>query len=184
MRLAAVAFLIAQLPCALSAQGGPPPRDTVAQKLPTAPVIGAANRPSKLRDFYSRKEMGIGRFIERDVLANFEGKTTAEVLAIVPGVKVQRGGSSAYVASTRSVSNQGCAFCASAPSARSDRAAAPGCYLDTYVDGSLVYQMTLRMPPPPGGAPDPVPADTAMPKFDINSLPRKTPALREFSRPG
>lgn len=127
--------------------------------LPERVVEGAAERPpAKLVEFIERQKRGTGHFITRDQLAKAEGgvRQTGDVISLVPGVRVRRGGSKIWIASGRAVGN-GCAFCTGDNLTSYDRAAGarPACYMDVYIDGALVYDSSS----PAGGL------------FDVNTIP-------------
>ena len=129
--------------------------------LPERVVEGASERPSaKLVEFSERQKLGTGHFITRDQLAKAEGgvRQTGDVISLVPGVRVRRGGSKIWIASGRAV-GIGCAFCTMSAAAldKADLAAGarPACYMDVYIDGALVYDSSS----PAGGL------------FDVNTIP-------------
>lgn len=114
---------------------------TLPERRITAP--GAAV-PAKLIEFTERRKMGTGHFIDRAQLEKAEGglRQLGDLLSVIPGVRIRRGGNKAWVASGRAVST-GCAFCVMSVAALSpaDQAAGakPACFMDVYLDGALVY---------------------------------------------
>ena len=114
---------------------------TLPERVVTAPE---ARVPAKLVEFSERQKMGIGHFINRDALAKAEGglRQTGDVLSLVPGVVVRRGSNKIWVASGRAPTVK-CAFCVFTVDQLNafDRAAGarPACFMDVYLDGSLVY---------------------------------------------
>jgi hypothetical protein len=130
-----------------------------AQALAGVRVTGEA-APAPASEFEERRRLGVGQFVDRDVLAAASNRKLGDVLAAVPGVSVRRGGGRAWIASARGVQSGACAFCrtGSGPTLDpADRAAGarPACYMDVYLDGQLVFDSAAR-----GGAP----------LFDINTL--------------
>lgn len=104
--------------------------------------------PARLAEFIERRKVGIGHFINRDQLAKAEGgqRQTGDLIAVVPGVRAQRGGSKIWISSARASSEGKCAFCRMSP-LQLDRAdflagARPACYMDVYLDGRLVFDST------------------------------------------
>lgn len=140
-------------------------RDVALAVLPTVleeVTVSAPARavPSKMRPFEERRAAGFGRFIDRDFLARNAHRKTGDVVAQqVPGVRIRRGQSKAWASNGRAVAPSGCAFCrvrADSVLDPADRAAGavPACYMDVYVDGTLVYNSAA-----PG-----------TPLFDLNSI--------------
>lgn len=122
---------------------------SVATALPervvTAPEEGG---PARLAEFVERQKAGIGHFINRDQLAKAEGgqRQTGDLIAVVPGVRAQRGGSKIWISSGRAITEGKCVFCRASPLTL-DRAdflagARPACYMDVYLDGRLVFDST------------------------------------------
>ena len=108
-----------------------------ATTLPARVVIAPEERiAAKLLEFHERRKYGIGHFIDRKQLERAEGgmRPTGDVISLVPGVRVTRGGSRAWVATARAVNGRG-------GLSRADRAAGarPACYMDVYVDGMIVF---------------------------------------------
>ena len=126
-------------------------------ELPTV-AVRAATRPvpfGTMAGYEERKAAGIGRFLDRELLAKDRSRRLSDIIASnVPGLTVHRGnGSRAWAASTRTVSTAKCAMC---PTRKGDivdgpdlAAGAPlACYSDVYLDGILIYDSTARPPPP------------------------------------
>lgn len=117
--------------------------------------------PAKLVGFYERRRSGVGRFLDRAEIAKFENRRTGDMLRMVPGITVRVGSNSkAWATNGRgSASNQG-AFQREDLKEVLDRydilaGAKLACYMDVYVDGTLVYNSTARQAP----------------LFDVNSIP-------------
>jgi hypothetical protein len=111
-------------------------------------------RLPKMVGFYEREERGIGRFLDRELLARNEHRRTSDILNTVPGVYVRYGNTSkAWASSGRSVNAGGCPTCGTNPSLAAinpgDRlaGAGPACYMDVYLDGALVYNSSARYAP-------------------------------------
>ena len=111
-------------------------------------------RTGKMTGYHQRRERGIGRFLDRNLLAKNEHRRTADVLNSVPGVQVHFGFTSkAWASSGRSANSGGCLTCGSNPNMATinpaDRAAGapPACYMDVYIDGALVYNSNARYAP-------------------------------------
>ena len=116
-----------------------------ATTLPERVVTAPEERiPAKLAEFAERQKAGIGHFIDRKQLERAEGgmRQTGDLISLIPGVRVRRGGSKAWVATLRAPNQGGtCAFCPSARLSRADSAAGArgACYMDVYVDGAMVF---------------------------------------------
>ena len=116
-----------------------------ATALPERVVTASEERvPAKLFEFNERRKFGVGHFIDRKQLERAEGgmRLTGDVISLVPGVRVRRGGNKAWIATARAVNGSGtCAFCGPAVLNWADRAAGarPACYMDVYLDGTLVF---------------------------------------------
>jgi carboxypeptidase-like protein len=114
----------------------------------------------KMAAFEERRALGIGHFVDREMLAKDENRQLGDILASnVPGLKIHRGsGSKSWAASGRATSGGKCAFCqpSRANLDPADRAAgAPAaCYMEVYLDGALVFNS----------------AATQIPLFNLNSL--------------
>lgn len=123
-------------------------------------TASGAPPPARLVEFSERQKLGVGHFINRDQLAKAEGglRQTGDVISLVPGVVVRRGSNKIWVASGRTQSVK-CAFCTFSVRELTlvDQAAGarPGCFMDVYIDGALVF-------------------DSKHPEhglFDVNSVP-------------
>ena len=95
--------------------------------------------------------MGVGHFIDRELLAKDENRRLGDILASnVPGLSIYRGtGSKSWAASGRTASSAKCAFCRTSRHEMLDpfdvAAGAPlACYLDVYLDGAAVYSSSAR----------------------------------------
>jgi hypothetical protein len=143
-------------------------------ELPTV-AVRETSRPiprGKLAGFEERKALGIGHFVDRELLAKDENRRLGDVLASnVPGLTIHRGsGMKSWAASGRATSGGKCAFCqpSRANLDRADRAAgAPAaCYMDIYLDGALVFNS----------------AATQVPLFNLNSLhPNEIDAVEVYT---
>jgi hypothetical protein len=123
-----------------------------AQSLAAVDIVGAKKR-SPIPGFDDRRSQGVGHFLDRDALEKWSDHRTSEVLATIPGLKVAFMGTRAAVATTRAASSNQCAFCKAPLDQLLDNAdisagARAACYMDVYLDGSLVYQYA-RTPPSP-----------------------------------
>jgi hypothetical protein len=129
----------------------------------------------KMAAYAERKAAGIGHFIDRDKFAKDENRRLSDIVGSnVPGVSIYRGGSSnAWVASSRTMSTAKCAMCKVSRNELLDdfdvRAGAPlACYLDVYLDGSLIYDSSARKTP----------------LFNLNSMsPSEIEAVEVYSGP-
>lgn len=114
---------------------------TLPEQVVTAPEERAS---AKLVEFTERRKLGTGHFIDRSQLAKAEGgvRQTGDLISMVPGVLVRRGSSKIWVATGRTRST-GCAFCAMSVSelnpADVSAGARPACFMDVYLDGSMVF---------------------------------------------
>jgi len=141
-------------------------------ELPTV-AVRETSRPiphGKLAGFEERKALGIGHFVNRELLAKDENRKLGEILASnVPGLSIYRGsGSKSWAASGRAVGTGKCAFCRGGGVDPADKAAgAPAaCYMDVYLDGALVYNS----------------AATQVPLFNLNSLhPNEVEAIEVYT---
>jgi hypothetical protein len=135
--------------------------DTIAHDFHLTPATGAqplaaldivaAGTGSRIPGFDDRRRAGVGRFIDRDALEKWSTRRTSELLATIPGMVVKYSAGKATVATTRGTSTDKCAFCRSRIEDLLDKAdlaagAVPACYMDIYLDGSLVYSYA-RTPP-------------------------------------
>jgi hypothetical protein len=94
----------------------------------------------KMGAFNERRKLVNGNFIDRSMIEKDEerGMRTGDVLAKVPGVRVIRGQSKAWIASGRAINNGGRVFGrGSGGPSRADliAGARPACYMDVYLDG-------------------------------------------------
>lgn len=119
---------------------------TVAVHESSTPVVRG-----KMAAYEERKAIGIGHFIDRELLAKDENRRLGDILASnVPGVLILRGtGSKSWAASGRSASTGKCAMCRVSRGEIMDPTdAASGaplaCYLDVYLDGTAVYSSSAR----------------------------------------
>jgi hypothetical protein len=119
---------------------------TVAVREASAPVVRG-----KMAAYEERKRLGIGRFIDRELLAKEENRQLGEILASnVPGLSIYRGtGSKSWAASGRTTSTGKCAMCRVSKGEIMDPtdalSGAPlACYLDVYLDGTAVYSSSAR----------------------------------------
>ena len=116
---------------------------TTGTVLPERVVTAPEDRPpAKLREFTERQKRGIGQFINREQLAKAEGglRQTGDLVAVLPGVRVRRGGTRVWVASARAINAGKCVFCKGGVSKLDyELGARPACYLDVYLDGLLVF---------------------------------------------
>jgi hypothetical protein len=106
-------------------------------------------RTGKMSGYHERRERGIGRFIDRDVLAKHEHRRTADVMATVPGVRVRFGRTSkAWASSGRALNSGGCLLCRQSLDPFDVAAgASEACYMDVYIDGALVFNSSARGAP-------------------------------------
>jgi hypothetical protein len=105
-----------------------------------------------LRGFEERKRAGFGHFIDEDVLRKNDDHTLTDLLTTrIPGVVVNRAGRSAYLASSRAITNSasGQAF------AKPQRSNGPkGCWVTIYLDGVLYFDPANIVGDPPPLPPD------------------------------
>lgn len=137
------------------------PSETVVQDVTLRPqvnqleevrVAAAATRyvTGKMVGFEERRSQGIGQFIERATLEKYRTRRTSDILASTgKGVDVRRGRSKAWAVSGRATSSGKCAFCRDRPLEVLDPAdlaagAIPACYMDVWLDGTLVYDSASR----------------------------------------
>jgi len=122
---------------------------TVAVRETSKPVTRG-----KMAAYEERKAVGVGHFIDRELLAKDENRRLSDVLASnVPGLSIYRGSSSkSWAASGRTASSAKCAFCRVTKYEMLDAtdiaAGAPlACYLDVYFDGAQIYNSSARGTP-------------------------------------
>ena len=120
----------------------------------TIRVSGATgSTPAKLVGFVERRRLGTGHFIDRAMLESLPNQSLANILQRVPGTIIKRGLSArAWIISARATSTGKCAFCAETSVEVLDPAdlaagARVACYMDVYVDGTLVYDASSRRVP-------------------------------------
>jgi carboxypeptidase family protein len=109
------------------------------ERVVTAPE---ARTPARLVEFMERQKAGFGHFITREQLAGAESgqRLTGDLIALVPGVRVRRGGNKIWVASGRAINAGHCVFCTGSVNRVDYEAGArPACYLDVYIDALLVF---------------------------------------------
>ena len=115
-------------------------------ELPTV-AVRERNAPTtrgKLAGFEERKALGLGRFIEPDVIRAHEDRRTGELLATVPGIDVRPGpGGKAYAISGRTRQSGKCALCrvgvADEKLDREGGLKGGYCFMDIYLDGAQVF---------------------------------------------
>jgi hypothetical protein len=116
---------------------------TTGTVLPERVVTAPGERPpAKLLEFMERQKAGVGHFITREQLARSDRgqRLTGDLIALLPGVRVRRGGNKIWVASSRAISAGHCVFCAGSVNRVDYEAGArPACYLDVYLDALLVF---------------------------------------------
>jgi hypothetical protein len=115
-------------------------------------LVNAAGtaRTGKMAGYHDRRERGIGRFIDRNLLEKNGHRRTADILNTVPGVYVMYGYTSkAWASSGRNITSSSCPTCGPTggrsmnPGDR-QAGAGPACYMDVYIDGALVYNSSMR----------------------------------------
>ena len=106
-------------------------------------------RTGKMAGYHQRRERGVGRFLDRNLLEKNSHRRTADILNTVPGVYVMYGYTSkAWASSGRNITSTSCPTCGPTGGAINpgDRlaGAGPACYMDVYIDGTLVYNSGMR----------------------------------------
>lgn len=107
----------------------------------------------KMAGFAERRAQGIGQFLDRADLEKWRTRRTSDIVASSgKGIDVRRGKSKAWAVSGRATSSGKCAFCRDRPLDVLDPAdlasgATPACYMDVWLDGSLVYDSASRKAP-------------------------------------
>lgn len=131
------------------------------QPLPRATVEAAAPEArGRMDEFNHRRQMGIGRFIDREQLAKWENRKTGDLFGTVGGVQVKTGGMKNWISNGRA-NDASCVFCrnpnmfAIVNEADFSAGARPACYMDVWLDGVRMYQFGFNPP---------------QPLFDVNSL--------------
>jgi hypothetical protein len=125
-----------------------------AQTLERVEVKGTADRPGLApREFYARKQQGIGRQYDRADLAKWDERPFSTFLSTIPGSRVAYGGRNIAMVTNRSSTTNKCAFCTSRPEslltmADLNAGFRPACYMDVYLNGMLVYQYGSTPPQP------------------------------------
>ncbi|HJU74564.1 MAG TPA: carboxypeptidase regulatory-like domain-containing protein [Gemmatimonadaceae bacterium] len=135
--------------------------DTVSVAARSDPLV-----PRKLAGYAERKRLGIGRFIDGDILDKEQYRQLGEVITSrTAGSRLVRSKTSsmAWVATTR---KSGASLQGAVALDATDRlrgADPRACYPDIYIDGAVVYSFGLGQP-----------------LFDINSIGTNTVAAIEF----
>jgi hypothetical protein len=132
------------------------------QPLPTVTTEATAPEArGRMDEFNHRKQMGIGRFIDREMLAKWENRKTGDLFGTVGGVQVKTGGMKNWISNGRA-NDASCTFCrntegmfAIVNEADFSAGARPACYMDVWLDGVRMYQFGFKPP---------------QPLFDVNSL--------------
>ena len=89
-----------------------------------------AMSPAKLTEFYERQRAKAGgHFLDSTVIAKWESRKTGDLLSMVSGVDIKRGGSSAFVTGSRAPPSIRAGVSSSRP---------PPCFVDVYLDGAPV----------------------------------------------
>jgi hypothetical protein len=121
--------------------------------LDTVSVIGGPTRHGKFLEFEDRRTHGGGAFLTRSDLDRERDRQLGEIVAKLPGLRVNRYGAESSVASSRSIPGSG-----RGGDTMDRRKGAPrGCYAQIYVDNVRVFSSD------PGEA-----------LFNINSIPPST----------
>jgi hypothetical protein len=136
-------------------------RAAVAQPLPTVTTEAVVDDTrGRMGEFLERKKMGIGRFIDREMLAKWENRKTGDLFATVPSVQVKTGGMKNWISNGRA-NDASCTFCRNpdmfsiVSEADFSAGARPACYMDVWLDGVRMYQFGFTPP---------------QPLFDVNSI--------------
>lgn len=124
-------------------------------ELPALAIRDTSRRTAlaRIADFEHRRTAGIGRFVTRDDLETSANRPLGEIIATrVPGIAVHHSGSGpeAWAASGRTTGTAKCELCRAPAATMMDptdamAGAPPACYLDVYVNGTMVYDSTRRM---------------------------------------
>jgi hypothetical protein len=135
------------------------------QPLPAATVEAVApDLRGRMGEFYERKRIGMGRFIDREMLAKWDNRKTSDLFGTVGGVQVKTGGMRGWISNGRA-NDASCTFCRDkdmfsiVSEADFSAGARQACYMDVWLDGSRVYQFGMTPP---------------QPLFDVNSLSPQT----------
>jgi hypothetical protein len=132
--------------------------------LPTVAIqADHQSRTLQLSGFYDRQSAGIGAFITPENIQREQGRLIGEIVAKYSRISVRFGGTHAWLATNRSSSDGGCAFCRQRIQDLLDQAdisagARPACYMDVYLNGQAVYRGYGQN------------SHTPQPLFDLNSL--------------
>ena len=103
----------------------------LAQELPEVRTTAPNTATGKLSSFERHREAGMGHFLTQAQLEKSEGRLTSYALRTIPGIRmVMRGGSSAFVSTTRGAMSIG-----------------PTCLSAVMVDGIVVYRGTKGQTP-------------------------------------
>jgi hypothetical protein len=125
----------------------------VAVALDTVNVIGGGTQHGKFLEFEDRRAHGGGSFLTRSDLDRDKDRQLGEILAKLPGVRVNRYGAESAVASSRYSANV-----ARGGDAMDRRKGAPrACYSQVYIDNVRVFS-----------------SDANEALFNINSIPPST----------
>ena len=125
----------------------------VAVSLDTVNVIGGGTQHGKFLEFEERRTHGGGAFLTRSDLEKERDRQLGEILARLPGVRVNRYGAESAVASSRYSAQQ-----SRGGDAMDRRKGAPrGCYSQVYIDNVRVFS-----------------SDVNEALFNINSIPPST----------
>jgi hypothetical protein len=128
-----------------------------AQALARVNVTGTADRPGLApRDFYDRRQQGIGRQYDRSDLSKWDDRPFNTFLATIPGARVAYGGRNVAMVTNRAANAGGGRRVFEGPPNPFDvltpadvRAGfRPACYMDVYMNGMLVYQYGSTPPQP------------------------------------
>ena len=118
-------------------------------------VTGTASHPDMSGFEERRKQNGAGKFIDRATLANVENRSTGMVLSSLGGVRIWQGNNQAWASTTR-IAVSGNLRATGLRQEDISAGARPACYMDVYLDGTIVYQFGVSPP---------------MPLFNVNSIP-------------
>lgn len=127
-----------------------------AQPLERVEVTGTAERPGLApRDFYARRQAGIGRQYDRADLEKWDERPFNTFMSTIPGSRVAYGGRNFAMVTTRNPSSGGRGAFSGSPSpyavltpADVNAGFRPACYMDVYMNGMLVYQYGSTPPQP------------------------------------
>lgn len=131
----------------------PLPMVTTKIEQPDAASIASANSMvSKMAEFNSRRQRGVGRFLARADIDKWSTRRTAEMLDALGGLKIENGGLQSWATNGR-VPASSCTLCRVTVVDTLDPAvftstARQACYMDVYVDGGVAYQLGMEPPEP------------------------------------